>query len=66
MTKWTLKQKPKMVPVLIDSNIYQEHLAEIARILYRGFCQLDPRFKPSTFPLKAHALAFGQNHKGGL
>jgi len=57
MSKWEMKEKPVMVPVQIDANTYQEHLAQIAKILYKKFCQLDPRFKPVPIPLSRHCAS---------
>jgi len=49
MNPWVLEERPEMVKVPIDPEIYDEHLAQIAKILYKGFCQLDPRFIKTKF-----------------
>jgi hypothetical protein len=59
MSKWVLDEEPEMVPVPIDSKTYQEHLAQIAKILYKQFCQLDPRFQPIAIPLSRHSVPQG-------
>ena len=59
MRKWELRDEPEMVPVLIDSKTYEEHLVQIARILYNKFCQLDPRFQPIPIPVSRHPAPQG-------
>ena len=51
MSKWVLEQDPEMVPVPLDPKTYNQHLVEIAKVLYQYFCQLDPRFQPAVNPL---------------
>lgn len=43
MGKWVFEKEPEMVPFEIDPRQVQENIAEIARLLYHHFCQLDPK-----------------------
>ena len=47
--KWELRQEPEMVSVNIDPMLYKVQLEELAKILYKAFCQLDPKFKSYQF-----------------
>ena len=38
---WTLRRAPDLIPVHLEEKFYQEHVAQVARILYQQFCQLD-------------------------
>lgn len=50
MGKWIFEREPEMVPVAIDPMQFQENIAEVARLLYHHFCQLDPKSKPVSHP----------------
>lgn len=41
MASWEVRQEPEIVPVPIDSTLFKEILAEIARILYASQSQLN-------------------------
>jgi len=43
MGKWVFEKEPEMVPFAIDPRQFQENIAEVARLLYHHFCQLDPK-----------------------
>jgi len=40
---WTVCRAPELIPVLLNEEVYQEHVAQLARILYKQFCQFDLR-----------------------
>ena len=63
MSKWVMDQEPKRVPVPLDPDTYNQHIAEIAKILYRAFCQLDPRFKPAVIPTRQNSVPNGLNQE---
>lgn len=44
---WTLRRNPELIPVHLNEEVYQQHIAQIARILYKQFCQLDLRSNPA-------------------
>lgn len=50
MGKWIFEREPEMVPVAIDPMQFQENIAEVARLLYHHFCQLDPKSKSVSIP----------------
>lgn len=52
MSKWELRHKPELVQVPLEPERYQQHLAQLAKIFYKQFCQLDPRFKSTINPIK--------------
>lgn len=43
MARWVLEKDPKRIPHPIDPKIYKQNIAEIAELLLRYFCQLDPK-----------------------
>ena len=61
--KWEVKREPEMVPVNIDPMLYKAQLEEVSKILYKAFCQLDPRFKQSHFHTKPHSLNGNKNRE---
>ena len=60
MSQWVLEDQPEMVEVPIDPKIYNEHLAQIAKILYSAFCQLDPKTQPIAIPTSLNSRTFNQ------
>ena len=61
--KWELKREPEMVPVEIDPMLYKVQLDELANILYKAFCQLDPKSKLSQFPTTQYSSIGNDNKK---
>ena len=52
MSRWELTRKPELIPALLDAETQKKHLAEIAKILYQLFCQLDPKYQNVASPIE--------------